>query len=108
MVIVLANPPFRIPESELERLSTRQLEKLYALKRHPGPEGIPKLPEFGAVRIPSAREEFGQRCYLLGITDPATVARLWEEEKERLRQRDERVRAKARESRGRRRRRQTQ
>jgi hypothetical protein len=41
---------------------------------------VPKLVPPGEGRAPSRRELFARMCYLRGVTDPATVGRLWAEE----------------------------
>jgi hypothetical protein len=51
---------------------------LYATERGPG--GVMKV-EAPAVPVPSPREMHRVRCANLGITEPAKVARLWEEER---------------------------
>lgn len=55
---------------------------LYAIER--GPDGYPKLvpPEPG--RTYTDFEMFDRRAYLLGITNPVTVARLWAEEQKKV------------------------
>ena len=36
------------------------------------------------VEAPTAREFHARRCFLVGITDPAKVAKLWAEERARI------------------------
>jgi hypothetical protein len=64
----------------LAGLSTAQLVALYVHERHPGPEGIPKLVAPPSGPAIDRKKLFRRRCYLLGVTDPATVETLWAED----------------------------
>lgn len=46
--------------------------------------GTPKLVPVEDDKPPTAEQAFRRRCYLNAVTDPATVDRLWAEEKARL------------------------
>ncbi len=49
-----------------------------------GPDGYPKLKPPDPGKSPSRREVHRNRCYLLGITDPAAVEQLWKDQEAKL------------------------
>lgn len=52
-----------------------QLTYLYAIDRGEG--GVPRIAPPDWTRPPSARQMFERRCFLLGVTEPETIAREW-------------------------------
>ena len=58
--------------------------RLGQLHRPSGADGFMKITP-PAAHNPSAKEFHARRCFLLGITDPEKVARLWEEERAKIR-----------------------
>jgi hypothetical protein len=57
-------------------MTDRQVFRFFGVERDE--EGRPKSPNLGAVK--SDREMFAYRCFLGGVYDRETVARLWRDE----------------------------
>lgn len=82
MIQALLNPPFNRTFAELGGLTDSQIVFLYDVGER-GEGGVPKLKPPSSP-APSLGELFVRKCFLLGITDPDTVARLWKAERARL------------------------
>lgn len=76
MIQALLNPPFNRTFAELGGLTDSQLVYLFDVGER-GDGGVPKLRPPATDRPVSLRELFARKCFLLGVTDPDVVERLW-------------------------------